>query len=146
MIKQFIKAWDANKDKLKEYISTHPIEDSSTYEQLLTSLFKYVINPYFAQEADMNEYNLDKIHRIDDGDYQGTLVFLIPENVYQPMLIHYVMTGVEYGSCSYCDVLQGIIYGSELEDKPSDGRTNSLMKLCLHMLQRCKIPYCNEEE
>jgi hypothetical protein len=45
---------------------------------------------------------------IDDGDYQGTQIFIIPTDTYQPSVKDYVMTDTYYGSCSGCDTLQAI--------------------------------------
>lgn len=48
----------------------------------------------------------ERIHQIDDGDYQGTLIFVIGAGGYQPSRYWYVKVG--YGSCSGCDTLQAI--------------------------------------
>lgn len=70
-----------------------------------------------------------RIHRIDDGDYQGTLVFVIAAKGYQPYT--YWATTVGYGSCSGCDTLQAIQY-----DTPIDTQLADLYTLGLHMVQR----------
>jgi hypothetical protein len=76
----------------------------------------------------------ETLHCIDDGDYQGTLLFLIPEDTYQPDNYYYVK--VEYGSCSGCDTLESIRdYDS---DTPNDEQVKDYMTLCLHIIQKFK--------
>ena len=79
---------------------------------------------------------LDKMTVIDDGDYQGTQIFIIPEDTYQPSVGDYVMTDTYYGSCSGCDTLQRIC---NYEDGfPTDGQVKEYMTLALHLVQKLK--------
>jgi hypothetical protein len=73
----------------------------------------------------------NRVHEIDDGDYQGTLVYIIASKGYQPS--NYWSVKVSYGSCSGCDTLQRILdYGREpLNEDQLDG----LMTLALHIVQ-----------
>lgn len=69
----------------------------------------------------------ERIHQIDDGDYQGTLVFVIGAQGYQPST--YWATSVGYGSCSGCDALEDAWgYGDQHDYE-------GLYSLTLHMLQ-----------
>ena len=54
------------------------------------------------------EWSSKTITQVDNGDYQGTLLFLIPRNTYQPAEYDYLITYVGYGSCSGCDTLLDI--------------------------------------
>ncbi|PLX70361.1 MAG: hypothetical protein C0602_06000 [Denitrovibrio sp.] len=72
------------------------------------------------------------IYEIDDGYYQGTLLFVVPELDYQPC--NYFTFKVEYGSCAWCDTLQGIQDCKDETEKAQDYKT-----LCMHMIQSCKI-------
>ena len=74
---------------------------------------------------------------IDNGDYQGTQIFLIPLDVYQPDVNQYVFTNTYYGSCSGCDTLQGILY--RYYETPDENQIKDLMQLALHLLQKCKM-------
>jgi hypothetical protein len=75
-----------------------------------------------------------RIHQIDDGEYQGTLVFVIAAKGYQPS--DYWYCKVSYGSCSGCDTLQAISgYSSEA---PSDEQVRDYMTLALHVVQGIK--------
>ena len=138
MIKDFVIAWDANKEKLREYLSTHEQEDYDSYKKIVTLLFEHVINPYLEEKRGY-VYDTKKLHEIDDGDYQGTLLYLIPIDEYQPSHYQYVATFVEYGSCSGCDTLLGISqydYGM-----PNSEQVEEYMTLCLHILQHFKYPF-----
>jgi len=58
----------------------------------------------FVQLVVMNitdKYDVNQVHIIDDGDYQGTLLFVIPIKGYQPG--QYLITKLGYGSCEVCD-------------------------------------------
>jgi hypothetical protein len=78
----------------------------------------------------------ERIHSVDDGDYQGTLVFVIGAKGYQPYDYWYVQ--VSYGSCSGCDTLQAIEETWD-EDAPLTGReVEGYYTLCLHVAQGLK--------
>ena len=81
-------------------------------------------------------FDLDRMTVIDDGDYQGTQIFIIPKNTYQPSVEDYVMTNTYYGSCSGCDTLQAICdYENGL---PTDDQVKGYMTLALHLVQKLK--------
>jgi len=136
MIKEFVKAWDINKAKLEEYIKTHKQEEYDSYEKLVKILFQIVINPYFKEILRLDVWDCEYIHVIDDGDYQGTQIFLIPSTPYQPTVEDYVITHQYYGSCSGCDTLLAIMnYDKGI---PTEEQVKDYMTLELHILQRCK--------
>lgn len=135
MIEVFVSAWDANKDKLTKYFQNSPMSEYHSYRDLVEKLFDIVINPYLL-EHDKVAYNTANIHEIDDGDYQGTEIFVIPSDAYQPDVSDYVFTHTSYGSCSGCDTLMGI---QQYDDGlPTEEQVSDHMLLCLHLLQRCK--------
>lgn len=150
MIEEFVSAWDKNKDKLKEYIKTHKQEEYCSYIDLVRLLFNVVINPDVPNWRCCGEsrfwtgFDTENIHEIDDGDYQGSLIFLLHEDTYQPSPGDYVYTSVYYGSCSGCDTLLSISgYGDGL---PNDEQVNDYMALCLHLLQKCHTMNETEDE
>lgn len=78
--------------------------------------------------------NPERIHEIDDGDYQGILLYVIPADEYQPC--DYWCVKVGYGSCSGCDTLLAILegdYGDAVDEK-----VDSLFTLALHIVQGLK--------
>lgn len=141
MIDKFVKAWDANKSQLKAYLSSHKMRDYDQYELLVKALFKEVINPYLAK-CDDDTFDLSRMTIIDDGQYQGTYLFIIPKDTYQPCYDDYVMTYSYYGSCSGCDAILAI---TDYEDNalPDEKQANEFFTLCLHLLQHCIYPYQN---
>lgn len=143
MIKEFVLAWDANKDKLSEYIASHKQECYSSYMDIVKILFEQVINPYMEAQHETS-FNVENIHEIDDGDYQGTLLYMIPSNTYQPSYWEYVATYVYYGSCSGCDTLLAI--SNYHDDLPNADQVEDYVGLCLNILQHCKYPFNAEDE
>lgn len=143
MIDEFVKAWDAYKVNLSEYIASHRQEDYNTYNKIVTMLFEVVINPYRVAHGNVS-FDVENVHEIDDGHWQGTLLYMIPLNMYQPSYWEYVATYVYYGSCSGCDELMSI---SGYEDGlPNREQVKGYMGLCLNILQHCKYPFNYEKE
>ena len=139
MINDFVKAWDANHDKLKEYFQTHEMVDYCEYKELVRLLFELVINPYLKKDG-KKIYNLQRMHEIDDGDCQGTLLYAIPIDTYQPTEWDYVFTHQNYGSCPGCDILEEI-QTYDYHQLPNEMQLSGHMTLCLHLLQKCIIPF-----
>jgi len=77
-----------------------------------------------------------RIHEINDGDYQGTLVYVIGANGYQPSTYWAVTVG--YGSCSGCDTLQSILDYRVDDDPLNDEEVNKLWTLAFHVVQRLR--------
>lgn len=105
MIKEFVERWDKYKGDLENYFKNTNQEEYSNYGDIVKALFKYVIN---REETKWHEFDLKSMKVIDDGDYQGTQIFIIPLDVYQPDVNDYVITNTYYGSCSGCDTLLAI--------------------------------------
>ena len=141
MTELIIMAWEKNKDRLEEYLKTHRQEEYDDYGKLLKLIFTEVINPYLRSNDEISYpystgFNAYNIRRIDDGDYQGTLIYLCPLNVYQPSEEEYITTFVSYGSCSGCDTLLGISHYTT--GLPTTEQVKDYMSLCLHIVQRMK--------
>jgi len=137
MITEIIEQWEENKSKLKNYFETTTQNEYNQYKIILKKTF----------ELCFKEYDYNKITEINDGDYQGTLIFLIPKNTYQPTERDYLCTSVSYGSCSSCDTLQRIINDSDDYDElPNEKQVTEYMTLALHMVQKLKRLDESEEE
>ena len=144
MIKYCIEKWDRNKDLLRSALSNnkllnHILNESCDdpleyleYKDLVKLTVMFILN-------DENEWDAKKITEIDDGDYQGTLLYLIPEDTYQPDSSEYLMTFVEYGSCSGCDTLQAI--QCFLDTRSRDKSIDDLMNLCKDLICNMIKPY-----
>ena len=128
MIQAFVNTFEDNKDKLRAIFAEKHVE---SYE----SLVRLVVTLLSDTEDQGDKMNPDIIHVINDGDYQGTLLFVIPAETYQPHIYWYVK--VYYGSCSGCDTLQAI-HEYDLDIPPNDIQINDYMTLALHIVQGLK--------
>lgn len=126
MIKEFVDAFEAAKPSLEACLKTkHP----ENYKDLVVMVVKTLseIGTYYYPDS-------TRVHEIDDGKYQGTLVYVIAAEGYQPNKYWFVK--VSYGSCSGCDTLQAISgYSSE---PPTDEQVKDYMSLMLHIVQGLK--------
>lgn len=133
MLKYCVEQWEKNKENLREVLKQFDFSNEEMDYKVLMSL---VITHILEDKWDSKNFTM-----VDDGDYQGTLLFIIPEKIYQPTEGDYLMTYVWYGSCSYCDTMQNILY-------ESNTKVEDLMNLALHMIQRMIHPFAhhwNEE-
>lgn len=137
MIKKFIKRFDAKRDELREHFRTN---EPISYMDIVGEVVKAISDP----NEDYRTPDPERIHVIDDGDYQGTLVFVIGATGYQPSLYWYVTWG--YGSCGGCDTLQGIRDEGHYEEEPTKEQLDQYMMLALHILQGIKEMYGEDEE
>jgi len=124
MIVEYIdKFKEIQKDLEKSFGEKEPID----YKEILYRTLKTM----FSNEEEYSCMpDFERISTIDDGDYQGTLLFLIPEYTYQPDAYFY--TKVYYGSCSGCDTLQAI------SDDYDDNKAVQYVTLALHMIEKMK--------
>jgi hypothetical protein len=125
--------WSKNEKQLKESLLEVDIERISYVDLVKLSINKILNNDF----DDYDKWNIENITEIDNGDYQGTLLFLIPKNSYQPSEYEYLMTYIGYGSCSGCDILQGIQYNGDSKDV----QINDLLSLCRHIISNIIKPY-----
>ena len=148
MIKEFAEAWNQNKGSLENYFRNTEQSKYDNYLSILKKIIELVINPYLIDCDNFRLYdglNAEKITEIDNGNYQGTKLYIIPLDTYQPSIDNYLLTYVEYGSCSACDTLQKIqmetFYSNEYEygTKPNKQQVEDYMKLALNLVQRLKF-------
>lgn len=132
MIADFVEKWDNHREDLEQYIRATPEREyAEDYISMVRVLFDKVIN----RESHYGYvYDTENIKVIDDGNYQGTLIFILHIDSYQPEVREYVYTSVDYGSCTVCDTLKGI-YGQG--GLPTEDQVKDYMVLFLHLLQRC---------
>jgi len=133
MIQELVKQWEENKLNLEEYFrTTKQGEYATSYQQIVTKVFELCL----PKTDEHNGFDLSKMTVIDDGHYQGTQIFIIPKNTYQPSIGDYVVTNTYYGSCSACDTLQAI-WNYE-NDLPTEEQVKQYMTLALHLVQKLK--------
>lgn len=131
MIKYCKEKWAKNESVLRDALSKHKDIDDCDYKDIVKLAVENILN-----DCDDVDWDVDNITEIDNGDYQGTLLYMIPQKTYQPSEDEYLMTYVGYGSCSGCDTLQSIQYDSSEED-----RLNDYVKLCRDIVCNMIKPY-----
>lgn len=146
MLKYCLKKWDAHKGELERVLRTSTKMNECDYVDLVKLVVKHILNN--DDEKWTDAWDHERITVVDDGNYQGTQLFLIPRGRYQPCEFDYLMTFVDYGSCSGCDTLQGIqSYGNGVL---TDRQVKDFMALCKDLVTNMIKPYnCgwrNEEE
>lgn len=128
MIQKFIDAWYANKYQLQLWLENDVDIENITYQHIVHALFERVINPYI--ENTEVPYNTNRLTVIDDGDYSGTQIYLIPKDVYEPDPWDYVVGRCFYGSCSGCDTLMYCQYLNDID---------GIMTIALHIAESMKL-------
>lgn len=125
MIQEFVDRYIAAQDGL--FRDKHPGSYLDVVRTVIETISGTDPDPYDSPDP-------TRIHEIDDGHYQGTLVYVIAEGGYQPS--DYWIVPVSYGSCSGCDTLQSIC-GYE-DGQPSEQQAKDYQTLGLHIVQQLK--------
>lgn len=128
MVKEFVEAYMRNKEKMRSHFATAcPL----SYEALVREVVECINDYECGSQTPLRPLpDPNRIHQIDDGYYQGTLVFVIGEHGYQPS--DYWYAKIEYGSCAICDALQSIEWCGE----PTSQQLDDMMTLALHVAQQ----------
>lgn len=128
MISEFVKAWDQDKNKIKDFFEkNHP----ENYIDIVRHVVKMLSESDLTGFGDYEKPDPDRIHEIDDGDGRGTLVYVIGGGGYQTNKYWYVK--VEYGSCCGCDTLEYI------RGETGEERVRQYMMLALHIIQGLRL-------
>lgn len=126
MIPEFVESFEIGKESLRAvFAAGHP----GSYKAIVTELVKILRRGCANSRPDH-----ERVHEINDGDYQGTLVYVIAAERYHPSEYWYVK--IDYGSCSVCDALESIRGCSG--DKPTEEQIRDYMTLALHIVQGIK--------
>jgi hypothetical protein len=124
MIEAFTKSWFANLHAMREkFTAKHPDD----YKEVVRAVVHMLAD---ASDA-YDKPDPERIHEIDDGGHQGTHVYVIGAQGYQPSRYWYVK--VSYGSCSGCDTLEGI--RGYRDGQPDADQVGEYMTLALHIVQ-----------
>lgn len=134
MMKIMKYKWAKNKDKLREAIIADADFGHFKYIDLVRLAFTVIYNS--SDSSAGPDVNTAAITEIDNGDYQGTLLYLIPFKAYQPDETMYLMTYVGYGSCCGCDTLLNIQDCLDGEEQITD-----YMALCKDIIANTIKPY-----
>lgn len=124
MIKEFVEAWERNKHELEaKFQQKHPEDYDEILRGVLELFRELAIRPHPR-----------KFHRVADGDYNGTLVFVIPQEEGDDFW--YVK--IAYGTSWCCDTLEYIKKENQ-SDPPNEDQVKMYMTLALHIVQRLKL-------
>lgn len=130
MIDTFVNAFDRQRTTLRaSFLADKP----GSY----SGIFKRLIEVLAADESLGDLYDgcpdPERITVIDHGHYQGTQLFVVGAEGYQPST--YWATAVYYGSCSGCDTFQACVgWGDETTPEEAD----ACVTMALHMVQNMK--------
>lgn len=122
--------WDTNYARLRAEFMNISLATLRRYdyEDLMAMVVKHILGP---------EWSADEITVIDNGCRQGTLLFTIPRNTFQPSEYEYLMTFINYGSCSGCDTLMAAQVYLETHEDLVEG----LMHICAALVANITKPY-----
>ena len=169
MIQYCLEKWDKNCKNLENIIRQDALINECEYDYLVNLVVIHILNDGedISKKSDMDIFDLlktreadnkylwdnGKISMINDGTWQGTLLFLIPRNEGggYPAEYDYLMTYVDYGSCSGCDTLQGIqlqaldyFYQKNRDNTsqcPIERQVKEYMMLCKDIVSNMIRPY-----
>lgn len=135
MIKEFVQRWEARKHELEADFRKEHVD---SYFDLVRKVTQIVTTDNYSY--DEGAPDPERIHEINDGYYQGTLLYVIAEKGYQPRTYYSVF--IDYGSCSGCDTLQSICdmpwHNNDGNKSPTDSQVQQYMTLALHIVQGLK--------
>lgn len=144
MLKYCYHKWDYNKKSLQEAIQKDKNINSCDYAYLVKLITRYILNGSFPPRLSEYEQKWDcnNITLVCNGDYQGTQLFLIPLDTYQPSEYDYLLTYAGYGSCSGCDTLLSIQHSYGYGEKlPNERQVKEYMDLCKDLVTNMVKPY-----
>lgn len=129
MITEFIDKFQEIKPRLLEQFSNaEPDDYADIFKQTIKMMFE---NSEYTYSIDRITPDFERITVIDDGNYQGTLVFVVASKGYQPS--DYWATSVDYGSCSGCDTFESYSdYDNPEQSAPE------MVTMALHMIESMK--------
>jgi len=125
MLQEFVDIFIAHRNELEEYFQQHePADYGVIVKETIGLLRKHGAHLEAVPDP-------ERITEVDHGDYQGTLVFVVGEEGYQPST--YWTMVCSYGSCSGCDTIEKI-----MTIKTTTGRAREYADLALHLIQKIK--------
>ena len=130
MILQFIERFQEIKlELLEQFCQKEPESYEDIFKQTIKMMFENSEDTY---SCDSETPDYERITVIDNGDYQGTLVFVVASKSYQPN--DYWVSTVDYGSCSGCDTYQAY---STYDENPEESAPH-MLTMALHMIEAMK--------
>lgn len=138
MIQQFVDNWFKNEAATRAAFEAKRPDE---YSDIVRAAVRAMVHEDDDIGWDSAFPDPDRIHEIDDGNYQGTKLYVIGEKGYQPDVYWYVR--VAYGSCSVCDTLESLrdmgwrLANDDLARLTLDSdRIDGYMTMALHVVQQ----------
>lgn len=131
MVKEFLEKWWKYKEGMETYFREKGNISEISYHGIVIALVKNVLNRG-VKWCGLSE----EVCVIDDGDYEGTQIFILHNDACTPEIKDYFYTHNYYGSCSGCDTLLSIVEGSN--GKATDEQVKLLMRLAFDLLRNIK--------
>lgn len=134
MIRKYVDRFIAKEEQLKaELLEKRP----ESYDALVERMVRAISDPEDYEYPDPKRITI-----IDHGDYQGTRLYVIGADGYQPST--YWLVCVSYGSCSGCDTFQANAESFYDDDDPAETarrrekEAQGNYTMMLHMVQSMK--------
>lgn len=124
MIQKFVDRLMAKEQGLREGFRAKQPE---SYKDIVEAVVRAIVD----DEDSYEEPDPSRIVEIDHGHYQGTLLYVVGANSYQPSLYWYVFVG--YGSCSGCDTLESIRSDASYDDDGTAQATDDQLRRYWHL-------------
>lgn len=144
MIKIMKELWNLNEGKLRASLANRTDLDDISYEELIKLTFDKIFDTIDYSRM-FGSLDTEHITVIDNGDYSGTLIILVPFDTYTPDESDYLMTYVGYGSCSYCDALQHAQdhwrWDYTKDEDGKNARISCFMSICKDIICNTIKPY-----
>ena len=86
MIQEYIDAWNERKDIFEHWLRHCVNANRMSYEDIVRGIVTEVINPT-VEDTYSNVLDIGKMRVIDDGDWQGTTIYIIPKTHTNPTLM-----------------------------------------------------------
>lgn len=141
MLKYCLDKWNQNTKMLEENLRNDLQLSRCDYKYLVEKVVTIILNDGKEELGFCEGWDVNNIVEIDNGDYQGTLMYIFPRNLYQPSEHEYLLTYVDYGSCSGCDTLMAITDYMEEGKPPTEEEIRDFISLCRHLVCNMVNPY-----
>ena len=147
MLDWVIQKWEKNKGRLEAAIRQDKNINECEYVYLVELVVHYILNDGCEiKEDDWYEdelrWNAKRITEVDDGEWHGAKLFIIPKLTHWPAVEEYLFTYQYYGSCSVCDTLQRIqsVFWEKVVDfhftaeLPTESQVKDYLLLCQYLV------------
>ena len=132
MLLHFVAQFDKSREALRESFASYR---PGNYAEIVCRVISFLAD---AEDEEYNAPDPKRITCIDHGHYQGTQLFVIGAQGYQPCVYWHV--SVSYGSCSSCDSFLRAVEATDYDAlELSSSTLDQLMLMSLHIVQGLRL-------